>query len=115
MKDSVFEEERNHRDMKISQDCIGWRRFMEGMISNEIVKLQKDFVDLKGCSMLLDKWVQGLVVWLLEVTHSQWLYRNMHVHDTTAGMEATARKEEIQRFIEDQLEMGEEGLAERDH
>ena len=37
------------------------------------------------------------------------------MHDATAGMEATARKEEIQRFIEDQLEMGEEGLDERDH
>ena len=40
---------------------------------------------------------------------------NMHVHDTTAGTEATTRKEEIQYFSEDQLEMGEEGLDERDH
>ena len=30
-------------------------------------------------------------------------------------MEATARKEEIQRFIEDQIELGEEGLEEKDH
>ena len=52
---------------------------------------------------------------LLEVTHGQWLYRNLHVHDAVAGVNATARKEEIQRFIEDQLEMGEEGLDERDH
>ena len=65
--------------------------------------------------MSLDKWAQGLVVRLLEVTHGQWLYRNMHVHDITAGMEATARKEEIQRFIENQLEMGEEGSDKRDH
>ena len=52
---------------------------------------------------------------LLEVTHGQWLYRNLHVHDAVAGVNATARKEEIQRFIEDQVEMGEEGLDERDH
>ena len=65
---------------------------MECMISKEIVKLQKDFVDLGGCSVLLDNWAQGLVVRLLEVTHGQWLCRNMHVHDITAGMEATARK-----------------------
>ena len=76
---------------------------MEGMISKEIVKLQKDAVDLGGCSMSLDKWVQGLVVRLLGATHGQWLYRNMHVHGATAEMEATARKEEIQRLIEDQL------------
>ena len=88
---------------------------MEGMISKEIVKLQKDAVDLGGCSMSLDKWVQGLVVRLVEVPHGQWLYRNMHVHAATVGKEATARKEEIQRFVEDQLELGEEGLDERDH
>lgn len=88
---------------------------MEGMISKKLVKLQKDFVDLRGCSMSLDKWAQGLVVRLLEVTHGQWLYRNMHVHDAIVGMEATARKEKTQRFIEDQLERGDEGLDERDH
>ena len=115
MKDIVFEEGRNYRDMGISQDCIGWRLFMEGMISKEMVKLHKDFVDLGGCSISLGKWAQGLVVRLLGATHGQWLYRNMHVHDATAGMEATTIKEEIQRFIEDQLEMGEEGLDERDH
>ena len=41
--------------------------------------------------------------------------RNMYVHGVTAGRYAPARKEGIQRFIEDQLEMGEEGLDERDH
>ena len=39
MKDIVFEEGRTHRDMAMSQDRIGWRRFTEGMISKEIVKL----------------------------------------------------------------------------
>ena len=48
---------------------------------------------------------------LLEVVHGQWLYRNMHVHDSTARMEATARKEEIQHVIGDQLEMGEDGVG----
>ena len=44
---------------------------MESMISKEIVKLQEDFVNLGGYSMLLDKWAQGLVVWLFEVTPGQ--------------------------------------------
>ena len=37
------------------------------------------------------------------------------MHDTIAGVEASARKEEIQQFIEDQLKIGEEGLDEKDH
>ena len=52
---------------------------------------------------------------MLEVTHGQWLYRNVIIHDATAGVEATARKEEIQRYIKDQLGLGGEGLDERDH
>ena len=51
---------------------------------------------------------------LIEVTHGQWCYRNMHVHDATAGMEVTARKKAVQRFVEDQLEMVEEGMDKRD-
>ena len=39
----------------------------------------------------------------------------VHVHDATAGVTATARKEEIQQFIEDQMDLGGEGLDERDH
>ena len=103
------------REMALSQDTIGWRRFMEGMISQEILPIQADYVDLGECSLSLEGWAQGLVIRLLETTHGQWLYRNLHVHDTVAGVNATARKEEIQRFIEDQLELGEEGLDERDH
>ena len=60
-------------------------------------------------------WAQGLVVKLLEVTHGQWLYRNVHVHDTVTGVAATARKEDIQQFIEDQIELGEEGLEASDY
>ena len=57
--------------MGISQDRIGWRQFVEGMISKETVELQKDFVDLGGCSVSLDNLAKGLVVWMIEVTHVQ--------------------------------------------
>ena len=98
-----------------SQDQIGWRRFMEGMISKEILPLQEDYIALGTGKLTIDQWAQGLVIKLLEVTHGQWLYRNVHVHDATAGIAATARKEEIQQFIEDQMDLGGEGLDERDH
>jgi len=34
------------------------------------------------------------------------------MHNATAGVEATARKEEIQWFIKDQMDLGGEGLDE---
>jgi hypothetical protein len=36
------------------------------------------------------------------------------VHDCISGALATARKEELQKAIEDELELGGEGLAEED-
>ena len=48
-------------------------------------------------------------MWILEVTHRQCFYRNMHVHDATARLNTTVIPEEIQGFIE-QLEIREKGL-----
>ena len=98
-----------------SQDAIGWRRFMKGMISKEILPLQEDHITLGHGKLTLDQWAQGLVIKLLEVTHGQWLYRNIHVHDATAGVAATARKEKIQQFIRVQMDLREDGLDKRDH
>ena len=53
------------------QDLIGWRRFMEGMLTKEILPIQSDCVELGKCRSMLNKWVQGLVVKLPEVTHGQ--------------------------------------------
>ena len=86
-----------------SMDSIGWRRYMEGMVSSEILKIQGVFVDLGNCSLSLDNWAKGLVIKLLEVTHGQWLYRNIQVHDTVSGLKAVERKEELQRENEHQI------------
>ncbi len=60
--------------MSRSQDTIGWRRFMGGMILKEILPLQEDYITLGNGKLTLDQWVQGLVFKLFEVTHGQWLY-----------------------------------------
>ena len=85
------------------------------MILKEILPIQEDFVDLGQSELSLEAWAHGLVVKLLEATHGQWRYRNIHGHGATARVAVTARKEEIQQFIEDQLDLGEDGLDERDH
>ena len=64
--------------------------------------------------MTPERWAKGLIVKLLEVTHGQWLYRNVQIHDSVAGTQATLRKEEILREIEDQMELGPEGLLDED-
>ena len=51
---------------------------------------------------------------LFEATHGHWLYRNILVHDTVSVLKAAERKEELQREIEDQIELGGAGLDEQD-
>ena len=48
------------------------------------------------------------------MTHGQWLYRNVQVHNAIAGTRVTRRKEQIQRKIEHQLELGATGLLQED-
>ena len=100
--------------MAASQDIIGWRRFMEGMISYEVVKVQQQYFNFHNARRSAEEWAKGLVVKLMEVTHGQWLVRNVQVHDAIGGNRAIRRKEDIKRAIQDQLDLGEEGLAEED-
>ena len=101
-----------YQRMARSQDLIGWRQFLEGMISRRVIELQQEYLQMKGLEWKLDKWASGLVVRLLEITHGQWLYRNVVVHDATAGRLAVVRKEKILAEIEEQQSKGESGLLE---
>jgi hypothetical protein len=52
---------------------------------------------------------------LLEITHGQWIYRNLMIHDPDTGVLAIRRKAEaLQLEIEKQIALGGEGLAEED-
>ena len=85
---------------------------MEGMISRELVELQKYALIESESRMSVETWAKTLVIKLLEITHGQWLYRNVVVHDKTTGDLASRRKEELRGALEEHLVLGEEELAE---
>ena len=96
------------------QDKIGWRRFLEGMVSTKIVALQQQSCLVNGSWVSLDKWSSGLITRLLEITHGQWLYHNFIVNDPLSGIIATGKKEELILEIERQRELGDAGLLDED-
>jgi hypothetical protein len=100
--------------MGLSQDRIGWRQFLEGMILKVITVIQQQFYALNGSCLSLEKWSSGLITWLMEITHGQWLYRNYIVHDLVSSTIATARKKNLLLEIELQPELGDAGLLEED-
>ncbi len=95
--------------MARDQDTIGWWRFMEGMVCTRMGQIQTQFHFREGTRTNPGRWAKGLILKLLEATHGQWLYRNVQIHDTVAGTQATLRKEEIQREIKEQMERGTDG------
>ena len=72
----------------------------------EIREIQNTYTALCGSRLSAERWTEELIKKLMEVTHGQWLYRNMQVHDKVAGTLATLRKEEIQMEIEEQQAYG---------
>jgi hypothetical protein len=57
----------------------------------------------------------GVITKLLDATHGQWLYRCIQIHDRIKGTQAMLQKEELQKEIEAQQEMGYDGLLDEDH
>jgi hypothetical protein len=81
--------------MARAQNLFGRQRFMEGMVCKEIRAIQCTHSNVTGLRCNTKCWGGELVSRLLEVTHGQWLYCNVQVHDRTTGTLATQWKEEI--------------------
>jgi hypothetical protein len=87
---------------------------MEGKVCRSIRRIQESYMTMEGSNLSPEQWMVGVVTKLLKVTHGQWLYRCIQIHDRLNGTQATLWKEELQREIESQQEIGTEGLMEED-
>ncbi len=106
--------EERYMTMAWLQDLIGWRRFLEGIICKEIRIIQSTHSSIAGLRCNMEQWGRELVTHLLKVTHGQWLYRNVQVHDKLMGTLAAQQKKELMMEIERQQELSTEGLLEED-
>jgi hypothetical protein len=102
------------QELARSQDVIGWDYFMMGMLSTHMADAQSAYLLQHHHARPVSKWISGLITQLLQVTHFQWIYRCVLVHDRATGTLVSAHKEELMKEIAHQLEMGAEGLAEDD-
>ncbi len=84
------------------------------MICKEIGWIQRTHVGLQASQLSPEKWGVGLVTKLLGMTHGQWLYHNIQVHDKISGTLVMLWKEELQLEIERQQELETAGLLDKD-
>ncbi len=88
---------------------------MEGMVCRSIRRIQEMYTTMDGSNLSPKQWTVGVITKLLKATHSQWLYQCFQIHNRLNGTQAMLRKEELQREIESQQEMGMDGLMEEDN
>ena len=54
----------------------------------------------------MDSWMKGFVGKLLEMAHTQWIFRCITKHHKTKGTKTLANRWAVLRAIENQFEMG---------
>ena len=87
---------------------------MMGMLSKQMAAVQSVYLLQHQSAQPVSKRLSGVITQLLQVTHCQWIYRCVLVHDRSTGTLVLAHKEELMKEIEYQLELGEDGLTEDD-
>jgi hypothetical protein len=85
-----------------------------GMVSSKLLPIQSDFFLHSKSSSCTTRWISSLIAQLLQVTHTQWIYQCILVHNRTTGTLIFAHKEELLKEIDRQLTLGPEGLVEED-
>ena len=103
-----------YRQAAEAQDKLGWRRFLEGMVSSEFRAIVEKLGLSENCYATPLKWCKDLILKLQEITHGLWIYRNLSIHDSSKGVLAVQRREKLLEEIEKQIQLGGEGLDEKD-
>jgi hypothetical protein len=78
------------------QDRIRWVEFLNGKVSTTIRQIQQ----APNTRINHDNWMPQFVGWLMDISHSQWLYRNFTLHHCTKGYLRQPTTDLIQREVD---------------
>ena len=78
-----------------SQDLIPWKCFLEGKLSVEIAKLQRRSLASSPSRLTIADWTKRLISQLLQISHAQWVFRNVSLHDARTGYIRVKRRETV--------------------
>ena len=67
------------------QDRIGWLELMQGKLAIQLVRIQEGYCAANNNGLDGKSWSTNIITQLLEMSHSQWLYRNFSLHHHTQG------------------------------
>jgi hypothetical protein len=82
-----------------SQDEIGWVEFLHGKVSTKFRLLQKAHCIAAGTRISGDDWMTKFTRQLIDILHSQWIYRNYTLHHYTKGYLRLKRLADIKQEV----------------
>lgn len=95
-----------------SQDLIGWREFTEGHISTHFYAIQSFHLTMSSSYLNGESWTSQFISKLLQITHSQWIFRNFSLHDKSNGYLRHKKADDVLRLIHDLSEVAPEDVPE---
>ncbi len=84
-----------------SQDKIGWHNFTEGYISTHFYDIQQFYLAMHGNHLTETNWTKHFISRPFDITHSQWVYRNISLHDKSFGYIHNKQLSDITRQIDE--------------
>jgi hypothetical protein len=84
----------------LGQDKIGWTHFLEGKVTGHIRPLQQMFLKTQKARINGQDWIKQLITRLIKISHTQWIVRNITLHDRQHGHLANLRREELAAEME---------------
>ena len=100
------------RALAASQDLIGWREFTEGHISTHFYAIQSFHLAMSSSYLNGEDWTKQFISKLLQITHSQWIFRNFSLHDKTHGYLRNKKADKILQLINEFSEVAPEEVPE---
>lgn len=88
------------RAIALGQDKIGWMHFLEGKVTGHIRPLQQMYLKTQKARINGQDWIKQLITRLIKISHTQWIVRNITLHDRQHGHLANLRREELAEEME---------------
>ncbi len=98
--------------LAISQDIIGWREFTEGHISTHLYAIQSFHLAMSSSYLNGEDWTKQFIPKILQITHSQWIFRNISFHDRKNGYLRNKTADELLQHINSLSEVSPDKLPE---
>jgi hypothetical protein len=95
-----------------SQDQIGWKNFTEGHISTHFYKIHTFHLTMSSSFLNGTDWTKQFITKILQITHSQWIYQNILLHNKHQGYLHNKRSAELMKEMEALSDLAPEGVPE---